>query len=228
MGQEKIWDYFQNESKESFVGSIGRLNAVVKLIRPGEKVLNIGIGAGIFEQLAIEKGVDVYSLDPNSATVAEIGRVHGLGEKARVGFVAAIPFDDATFDAVVMSEVVEHIPVEDLDPSLREVRRVLRTGGRLIGTVPANEDLREQMMVCPDCGHRFHRWGHVQSFDLNKMSITLQPLFDIEILEQRFLPSWSAMAWKGRLETTVLYFFRMFGAKLANESILFSAAKRPD
>jgi SAM-dependent methyltransferase len=227
MGQDKIWDYFQNESKESFEGSIGRLNALMKLIRPGEKVLNIGIGAGIFEHLAIDRGVDVYSLDPNSATVAEIGRMHGLGEKARAGSAAAIPFEDNTFDAVVMSEVIEHIPVEELDSSLREVCRILKTGGRLIGTVPAKEDLRKQMIVCPDCGHRFHRWGHVQSFDLNKMRDTLQPLFDIEVLEWRFLPSWSVMTWKGKLETTVLYIFRMFGAGLANESILFSVIKKP-
>jgi len=226
MGQDKIWDVFQNEYKESFLGGIGRLKAIVKLIRPRQKVLNIGIGAGIFEELALERGIDVYALDPNSKTVAEIGRRLELGSKAQVGLVSAMPFADAMFDAVVMSEVIEHLSVDEVEVSLREVHRVLAVGGRLIGTVPAREDLRKQISVCPNCGHQFHRWGHAQSFDLTKMRSTLERLFEIEMLEHRFLPSWSVMNWKAKLETAVLCMFRMLGVELTNENILFVAVKR--
>jgi SAM-dependent methyltransferase len=45
-----------------------------------------------------------------------------------------IPVDDGHFDAVLMSEVVEHL--EDPESSLAEVRRVLKPGGRLVATMP--------------------------------------------------------------------------------------------
>lgn len=48
--------------------------------------------------------------------------------------LTALTFDDGTFDIVTTNEVLEHVP--DLDAAMAEMARVLRPGGRHIGTVP--------------------------------------------------------------------------------------------
>ena len=60
--------------------------------------------------------------------------------RAHVGAdVVALPFRDASFDAVKATEVLEH--VADVPRALGECRRVLRPGGRLVATVPFLERL---------------------------------------------------------------------------------------
>jgi SAM-dependent methyltransferase len=50
--------------------------------------------------------------------------------------VMALSYADASFDLVLTSDTLEHVP--DLDGALREIRRVLRTGGRHVFTVPVD------------------------------------------------------------------------------------------
>lgn len=65
-----------------------------------------------------------------------------LAAERRVKLVVAdvgtplLPFADATFDAVTMLAVVEHLPAEKLHPLLTDVRRVLADPGRLVLTTP--------------------------------------------------------------------------------------------
>ena len=63
---------------------------------------------------------------------------HGLFERLRFADVTALPFADATFDAAMSLDVLEHVP--DFRAALREFARVLRPGGRLVLTVPFYAD----------------------------------------------------------------------------------------
>ena len=47
--QDRIWDYFQNDAAESFAGSHSRLAFLARQLRPPCKVLDIGVGSGLFE-----------------------------------------------------------------------------------------------------------------------------------------------------------------------------------
>jgi len=225
MSQDKIWDYFQNENIDSFKDSWGRLNSIAQAINPGEKVLNIGVGGGIFEAIAITKGIDIYSLDPNNEAVEKLKTRFNLGDKAKVGQCQEIPFADETFDVIVMSEVIEHLSLDIIKNTLEEVSRTLKNNGRFIGTVPARENLDANMVICPDCGHKFHRWGHQQSFNIEKIRALLQPNFYIETLSEKYFPNWKTINWKRRIETCYMLLFRFFGAKLSNENIYFIARK---
>lgn len=71
----------------------------------------------------------LMGVDLNVARVRELQLPRTL-----VGDAFALPFADGTFDAVIIGEVLEHLPVPD--SVLSELRRVLQIGGSLIVTTP--------------------------------------------------------------------------------------------
>src|SRR5437870_7361753 len=107
-------------------------------IRPGESVLDVGCGTGELAQRARARtgptGV-VRGIDPSADTIAvarDKSTRMGLGIEYRVAAIEALPFPDASFDVVLSSLMMHHLP-EDLKVSgLREVRRVLKPGGRVL------------------------------------------------------------------------------------------------
>ncbi len=225
MNQNVIWDYYQNEAPESFSGSVARLTFLAKKVKSKKRVLNIGIGAGNFEQAAIRLGLDVYSLDPNEKSVVFLRQRFGVGEKAKVGYSQKIPFVNLFFDAVVISEVIEHLSDEVIENTLSEISRVLMPGGQIIGTVPAREKTSEQLAICPNCAKHFHRWGHVQTFDSNRIQTLLAKYFKVEEVFERPFITWSTLNWKGKataLLKILLYFPGIHGS---NENIVFIANK---
>src|SRR5580765_3228539 len=111
-GQDLIWDYYQNESPESFDGSRDRLQVLLARIDPAQVVLNIGCGSGIFEGLALARKIDIHSLDPSERSIGQLREALHLGDKAQVGYIHQLPFSDSFFDVVVVSEVLEHLTTE--------------------------------------------------------------------------------------------------------------------
>jgi len=224
--QEAIWEYFQNEGIDSFAGSEARLAYLAALIPSPGKVLNIGVGMGIFEARATARGLTVFSLDPSARSIERLQKLYDLGDRARVGYSQQIPFPERHFDAVVLSEVLEHLSDDVSDATLREVARVLQPEGQFIGTVPARENLADETVVCPSCSHRFHRWGHAQSFDPARLQALLESKFsDVRIWERPFV-TFSTLNWKGKIQgvTRVLLNFCGFHGK--HENIVF-VARRP-
>lgn len=103
--------------------------------RAGERVLEIGCGTGSLLLLVkkAQPGTDVVGLDPDPAALAIARR---KAERASVsmqldqGFADALPYPDASFDRVLSSFMFHHLSREVKECTLREVRRVLRAGGR--------------------------------------------------------------------------------------------------
>lgn len=103
---------------------------------PGRNDLNIldaGCGTGLMlqqmEHLGHAEGVDVAD------EALEFCRKRGLGNVRRADLLA-LPFDEATFDFVTALDVLEHL--DDDSGGLRELRRVLRPGGRVFIFAPAH------------------------------------------------------------------------------------------
>ena len=224
MEQDKIWDYFQNEKIDSFNGSYGRLSFLLKNIKPGSKVLNIGVGGAILEKIALSKKIDVYSLDPSEKSIEKLQKLIGK-DKAKVGYSQNIPFCSNYFDVVIMSEVLEHLSDEVIEKTLKEVNGVLKKGGRFMDTVPYDENLSEQMVICPKCGEKFHRWGHVQSFDKIKMSKLLEKNFSNVIVSPKMFISWNILNWKGKIATIINYLFYYVGIKKSGLNLYFEGTK---
>ena len=128
-----------SEFQPDFVGPRHRLreSLLLRLLlaaRPDRSVLNVGAGQGTFSQLLEGRAFEVTSVDPSPEAVALLrARVHG---PVLAASAEALPFEAASFDAAVLGEVLEH--VEDDLAGLREVARVVRAGGVVAISVPAN------------------------------------------------------------------------------------------
>jgi SAM-dependent methyltransferase len=90
------------------------------------RVLDVGCGDGQISRLAGRLGAEVVGIDPTWNCV-KVAAQRGGASFAR-GEAAALPFSDASFDAVVACLVFEHI--RDVDEAIAEVARVLQQGGR--------------------------------------------------------------------------------------------------
>lgn len=226
-GQERIWDHFQNEGVDSFSKSQGRLEFLVRRLHPKTRVLNIGVGNGALESLAAIKGVDIWSLDPSGRSIDRLRQSLNLGEKAQTGYSHTIPFAASHFDAVVMSEVLEHLDDAALETTLAEVHRVLRAGGLFIGTVPARENLNDSLVVCPGCGLQFHRWGHKRSFDVDRLTTLLRIRFSVTEVSERFFIDWESVGWWRKLQGLIKKLLSLLGVGTYGicRSIYFLAKK---
>jgi SAM-dependent methyltransferase len=104
---------------------------------PGPEVLNGGAGQGTLTHRLAELGFEVTSTDLSPEAVSLL-RERAPGETVEAD-LTSLPFADASFDAAVLGEVLEHI--EDDRRALTEVARVLRSQGVLALSVPANPGL---------------------------------------------------------------------------------------
>ncbi|MFH8615278.1 class I SAM-dependent methyltransferase [Streptomyces sp. NPDC017979] len=100
----------------------------------GRRVLDAGCGAGPLTAALRERGAVVTGIDASAGMVALARRRLGDGARLHVGDLGdPLPFGDDAFDDVVASLVLHYL--EDWGPTLGELGRVIRPGGRLIASV---------------------------------------------------------------------------------------------
>jgi SAM-dependent methyltransferase len=134
-------------------------------------VLDAGCGTGAFAASLAEQGVRVVAVDARLPEALDPGVQYACTD------VTALPFADATFDIVLLLDVLEH--VRDERAALAQIARVLRPGGSLILTVPARKDLwstRDELA------------GHLRRYDLEELRLALTSA-GIEVLRIGF---WAA------------------------------------
>jgi len=131
-------------------------------LQPGQHLLDVGCGVGMTAiRLAQRTDATVTGITNSRWQVAEAARrVHDAGLRGQVtieyGDAAALPYPATSFDAVLSFESLPH--AQDRGGWLREMRRVLRPGGRLVLTefveeVPLAEPefsvLRDSVLLPP-------------------------------------------------------------------------------
>ena len=98
----------------------------------GRRVLDVGCQTGALPIALSRRGACVTGVDVDEKLVdgARLrARGHGVSPTFQVALAEALPFADASFDAVTFVDVIEH--VADARAALRELARVLRPGGTL-------------------------------------------------------------------------------------------------
>ena len=107
-------------------------------VMPGMQVLDVGCGRGETLRHCAGLGVQVYGVDYALVAARMAHRLvlagEGTGGVAGVSLADAkrLPFPTASFDRVLMFDLVEHLRPWELNQALAEARRVLRPAGRLI------------------------------------------------------------------------------------------------
>jgi len=140
-------------------------------VRAGERVLDLGCGAGRHAFEAHRRGAHVVAVDLDVAELSGAKEVldamtekgeappNALGGAARADALR-LPFPDGAYDRVIVSEVLEHIP--DDAGAVVELTRVLRPGGTMAVTVPAW--LPERMCWALSAEYHAIEGGHIRIY----------------------------------------------------------------
>ena len=156
-------------------------------VAPGERVLDIGCGAGEFSAALAEAGALPIAVDVAAEALRRAAaRVPDLDRRLwRDG--ESLPLDDGTVDVVWAGEVLEH--VADVAPWLSEVRRVLRPHGTLLLTTPHHGPLTLlRLALSPRrfAAHFEPRSDHVRFFSPRTLRALLDDLgFEVTWLRVR-------------------------------------------
>lgn len=124
-------------------GGKDRVDWICSRVGTGIDILDIGCRDGTLTSL-YSAGNRVHGIDVDP-TAAEMARItHGIEAQVTNLNVSPIPFVEESFDAVVASEVLEHLQFPDAVVS--EVRRVLRPHGVFLGSVPNSFRVKNRLL----------------------------------------------------------------------------------
>lgn len=149
-------------------------------VGPGDRVLDLGCGAGRHAFEAYRRGAHVVAADLDlgelTPVMAMFGAMAAEGEAGAPAAAAAVtadatnlPFPADAFDAVIAAEILEHVPRDWR--AIAEIARVLRPGGIAAITVPSWLPER----VCWALSREYHEvpGGHVRIFTRNELAAKL-------------------------------------------------------
>jgi SAM-dependent methyltransferase len=149
-----------------------RTESLLRLLVPGQSVLEIGARDGHFSRLLPDYFSRVTALDLTRPDL----QIPGVATVA--GDIRSLQFEDRSFDCVFCSEVLEHI--DALDRAAVEIARVAKK--HLVIGVPYRQDLRWGKTTCRNCYGINPAWGHLHSFDEGRLA-ALFPQFSVRAME---------------------------------------------
>jgi ubiquinone/menaquinone biosynthesis C-methylase UbiE len=142
-------------------------------LRAGDRVLDLGCGAGRHAFEALRRGARVTAFDYDEAELKDVGAMATAMDEAgdlpaaarsgcARGDATRLPFPDGTFDRIIAAEVLEHI--DDDFGAIRELVRVLRPGGTIAATVPSFLPERICWALTDEYHAPFVPGGHVRIY----------------------------------------------------------------
>lgn len=145
-------------------------------VSPGDSLIDVGCGAGRHSFEAFRRGADVIAFDQD---VEELNNVDAIlqamqeqGEapasakaEAVKGDALELPYADGTFDFVIASEILEHVPQDEA--AIAELIRVLKPGGRLAVTVP--RWLPEKLCWILSDEYHANEGGHIRIYRADEL-----------------------------------------------------------
>jgi len=156
--QKRFWSGDESYSKGDIISGV-----VLSLAKCYIKknVIDIGAGSGALirdlkKKYKSNKSIIGVDLTPKSKEI-------------KYGDCTNLPFEDCSFDTYFCTDVIEHLSDSDLNKCLSEVNRILKPNGYGIFTTIDNEKLSDSIVTCPECGCKFHRKGHCQVFNKNRI-----------------------------------------------------------
>jgi len=159
----EFWDLMnvQNKNKLFFSAIYVHKNKIISdwIIGKNKKILNIGIGNGYLESKISHHNnyIKLYGIDISKLTIKNINKK--IRGNFKVANIKNIPFSNNLFDFVLAIDILEHLTYQEFNISIREINRVIKDNGKLIISVPLNENLIDKKLN-----------RHMMSFTLEKLS----------------------------------------------------------
>ena len=153
-------------------------------LKPGDRVLDLGCGEGRHVHgLYQMDGLHIHGVDLHEPSLKKAQEGLDFLKKPpeeetgsvqlETGDATALRFEDDTFDAIICSEVLEHLP--DYQAALAEMRRVLKPTGKLCITVPhAWPERICWQLAPPPNGYAFEPGGHIRIFDEVDLKVSVE------------------------------------------------------
>jgi SAM-dependent methyltransferase len=145
-------------------------------VGPGITVIDVGCGAGRHSFEAYRRGADVVAFDQDAAELNNVDTIlqamkdqgdapaSATAETVK-GDALELPYPDGTFDCVIASEILEHVPADD--SAISELIRVLKPGGALAVTVP--RWLPERLCWLLSEEYHSNEGGHVRIYRASEL-----------------------------------------------------------
>lgn len=170
-------------------------------VKHGDVMLDAGCGEGRHSFECIGRGARVLSMDMDMESIRkarytlhymrESGQAHDDGRYlVQIGDALNMPFRDETFDKVICSEVMEHVP--DDRQACRELARVLKTGGSIAITVPTF--ISEMVYDALTYEYFTSPGGHIRKYIPRNLAAIMQSC-GLEIYAVRFKHSLHTIYW---------------------------------
>ena len=195
-GDRSVWR--ENREKLDYV-----LRKTHKYLKSVSTACDVGIGDGYMLTRLSAMGLKVTGIDMSSYSINYLRnnfKARGLDIELIQGDISNISLESNQFDVVTCFDVLEHIPGDNLALAINTLKKCLVDDGVIIGTLPLGENLSKSMVMCPKCGHEFHRVGHFHSFTTaEEISKLLEPWFTIiktgEVMRSFFHTSILRLIW---------------------------------
>ncbi|SIS14455.1 class I SAM-dependent methyltransferase [Williamsia sterculiae] len=149
-------------------------------VGPDTRAIDIGAGQGRHSFEMFRRGADVIAFDQSESDMAAVAEMFDAmiaeGEvpawakaRAEVGDALHLPYADNSFDLVLMSEILEHVPADTA--AIAEMVRVLAPGGHAAVTVPRYWPEK----VCWQLSDAYHQveGGHVRIYKADELASSL-------------------------------------------------------
>lgn len=162
---EKFWEVAENHTFEQYPR-----NWILPYFFPPttghEKVADVAGGAGIVSQWLICQGYEPYLIEFSDIAVAR-AKEKGLSHISQIMIegLGSTPYEDSFFEAVFFGDIIEHL--FDSESALKEMKRILKPGGKLI-------------ISCPNIAYWRFRLHYLLEGDLQNVDVAKQKPWEQE------------------------------------------------
>lgn len=150
-------------------------------VGPRTRFIDVGAGAGRHSYEALRRGAHVTAYDMDEVelkgvdgmfgAMVEVGEVPPDGSaEVKVGNILDMPYADGSFDVVLASEILEHVPEDDR--AITELVRILAPGGILAITVP--RWLPERICWALSDEYHANEGGHIRIFKADALQAKVE------------------------------------------------------
>jgi 2-polyprenyl-3-methyl-5-hydroxy-6-metoxy-1,4-benzoquinol methylase len=114
---------------------------IQRTVGPWKRILDVGCSHGHGLDILHGIGYHVYGIDISKEAIQKCDEYFQDGNRVAVGSCSSIPHPAGMFDAITCTDVLEHVPEEELNTAVDEFARVLKPGGHVVAKIGIVEEV---------------------------------------------------------------------------------------